>query len=74
VSALRRDREAFRHMDSRLFGKLTTAAIFALLVVLLGWPDSTGARDALFWASVVLSAAAGVDYFRARHGRIIGRS
>ena len=71
VSALRRDREAFRHMDSRTFGKLTTAAIFALFVVLFLWPVATAAHGMLYTASAILSAVAGADYAVARHRRII---
>jgi cardiolipin synthase len=71
VSVLRRDREAFQHMDSRTFGKLTTAAIFVFLVVLLLCPHTTTAHGLLYAASAILSAIAGVDYATARHRRII---
>ena len=71
VSALRRDRDAFRHMDSRTFGKLATVVIFGLLVALLLWPDLGGLHGALYTLGAILSAVAGADYAVARHERII---
>ena len=73
ISALRRDAAAFRHMDSRLFGKLTTLVIFVLLVVRLAWPAGETAHDVLFTLAASSSAVAGVDYFLARHQRILDR-
>ena len=73
VSALRRDRDAFQNMDSRTFGKLTTVVIFGLLVAIQLWPESSTLHGVIYGAGVLLSAAAGVDYFLARHKRIMGR-
>ena len=58
-------------MDSRTFGKLTTVLIFGLLVARLQWPSSTSVHGVLYSASVIVSAAAAVDYYLARHSRIM---
>ncbi len=71
ISAMRRDKDAFRHMDSRAFGKLTTVVIFALLVVLLVWPDAQGLHQTLYTAGAILSATAGGDYYVSRRRRIL---
>ncbi len=72
VSALRGDRDAFRHMDSRWFGKLTTVVIFVLLVVLLAAPEAGVTQRGLLWLGEVLSVVAGFDYYFARRERIMG--
>ena len=71
ISALRRDREAFRHMDSRTFGKLATVVIFGLLVALLLWPGLGGLHGGLYTLGAILSAVAGADYALARYKRIV---
>lgn len=53
---------AFRHMPSRLFGKLTTALLFPLFVAWYGLPDASGLHDILFWAAAGSSFLAAVDY------------
>jgi len=73
VSALRRDQEAFKNMDSRTFGKLTTVVIFGLLLAIQLWPDAKAVHGVLYSAGTILSVAAGVDYFLARHERIMGK-
>jgi phosphatidylglycerophosphate synthase len=74
ISAARRDADAFRNMDSRAFGKLATALIFALLAVLLLWPERTWGHDFLYAAAAIASTAAGIDYVRTRFGRITGKA
>lgn len=72
VSALRGDREAFRHMDSRTFGKLTTVLIFAWIVTVLVWPEARATNLALYLLCVLASVAAGVDYTVSRFRRVTG--
>lgn len=62
VSAMRRDLDAFRQMDSRTFGKLATVVVFALFVALLQWPELEGLHGVLYSAAAILSAVAGGDY------------
>ena len=71
VSLARRDGEAFRNMDSRLLGKLTTAIIFAYLASLLIWPDAEGLHERLFLAAAITNVAAGIDYVRTRYRGIV---
>ncbi|HED64903.1 MAG TPA: CDP-alcohol phosphatidyltransferase family protein [Planctomycetes bacterium] len=73
VSVVRRDRDAFEHMDSRLFGKLATAGIFLMMVVLLQVSDPPAIRRACVALAALLSVAAGLDYARARFHRVLGR-
>jgi len=72
VSAVRRDGDAFRYMDSRTFGKFTTVVIFALFATLLLWPEATGVHGTLYTAGAILSATAGGDYYLSRRRRILG--
>lgn len=74
LSALRRDADAFRNMDSRPFGKLTTALIFVLLAALLLLPLERALHAALYAFGVVVGALAGIDYARARFARVSGRA
>lgn len=62
--ALTRRWYAFRHMPSRLFGKLTTALLFPLFVAWYGWPHATGVHDVLFLAAAGSSVLAAADYGR----------
>ena len=73
VSVARRDRDAFNHMDSRTFGKLATALIFVLLVVLLELSRDGAPAWGAFGFAALLSVAAGIDYIHARFWRVIGR-
>ena len=71
---MRRDADAFRNMESRAFGKLTTALIFVLLLTLLLWPYETAAHATLYVLSVIAGAIAGIDYARLRFARVSGRA
>jgi CDP-diacylglycerol--glycerol-3-phosphate 3-phosphatidyltransferase/cardiolipin synthase len=73
ASLLRGDRDAFRHMDSRWFGKITTAALFALFAAVLVWPDAHLAYRVLFAFAALASACAAVDYGVARFRTLRGR-
>ena len=73
VSALRRDADAFRQMDSRVFGKLATVLIFAFLATLLLWPAARALHATLYGLGALISTAAGLDYIRTRFRRITGR-
>lgn len=53
---------AFRHMPSRLFGRLTTALLFPLFVAWYGWPSATGLHRVLFLAAAASSTLAALDY------------
>lgn len=74
ISAARRDTDAFRDMDPRAFGKLTTSLIFLLLAALLVWPDAHWLHDFLHSAAAITSIAAGIDYVRTRFRRVTGRT
>ncbi len=62
--SLTRRWRAFRHMPSRLFGKLTTALLFPLFVAWYGLPKATVLHDTLFWAAAGSSFLAALDYGR----------
>ena len=74
LTVLRRDADAFHNMESRAFGKLTTALIFVLLVALLLLPLERAAHATLYALSVLAGAIAGIDYARARLARVSGRA
>ncbi len=62
--ALTRRWHAFRHMPSRLFGKLTTALLFSLFVAWYAWPRAGAVHDILFFAAAASSVFAAIDYGR----------
>jgi len=61
-AVLTRRWDAFRKMPARRWGKLTTAALFVLFVVMIFWPNAEIAVQNLFVVSAGLSAVAGFDY------------
>lgn len=60
--ALTRRWYAFRHMPSRLLGKVTTALLFPLFVAWYALPKAAGLHDTLFWAASGASVLAALDY------------
>ncbi len=56
--------EAFRHMPSRPFGKVTTATLFLLFLVVAVWPDLWAINLTLWGLAAIFSAMAAFDYAR----------
>ena len=54
---------AFRKMPSRLFGKLTTASMFALFLIVALHPQRDLGTIAIIALTIAFSLAAAVDYF-----------
>lgn len=54
----------FRRVPSRMPGRITTAALFALFLVGCQWPTKAALVMAMFALAAVSSAAAAVDYLR----------
>lgn len=62
-AALLREWGAFQRMASRLPGKITTALLFVLLLVIAMWPDERAAILITLYAASFWSLVAAVDYF-----------
>lgn len=69
-AVVKRRWEAFQIMASRAWGKRTTAALFALFVLILAGPGEAGgiewiwAERIAFWIAAAFSMLAGIDYAR----------
>lgn len=54
----------FKQMPARMMGKLTTAAMLVLILLLAIWGDErTGPMQAALVVTIILSMLAGLDYF-----------
>ncbi len=62
VSASRRGWASSREVRPRKLGKITTAGLFLLFVVMLGWPEADWTNLIALTAAMVLSLAAAADY------------
>lgn len=57
-----RDWTSFKRMSSRYYGKITTAVIFALLLVIAFWPGNHTASITLIVLASACSVVAAIDY------------
>ena len=53
---------AFRRISARHFGKLTTAAMFAMFLAIVIWPDGNPVVSTIFAITSLFSVAAAIDY------------